>query len=115
MEIDISRLRDLAMAASPGPWRECGHERGGCTCGSVSAVPGDHPVATVTIGAWGDSWPEIAPNVAEGEPQAYMKRIDYGEVSDHLGKANAAYIAAVDPATILALLDELVMLRAVRR
>lgn len=78
----------------------------------VFAVGGDHPVAEATIGAWGDSWPEVAENTCEAEPQAVMQRIDYGLVPEAKGKANAAYIAATCPSTLLALLDELVMLRA---
>lgn len=109
---DIGELRRLALAASPGPWKECGREHGGCSCGMVFAIGGDHPVAEATVGDWGDRWPEVAPFKAEVEPSAFMAESLYGTVAEDRGKANAAFIATVNPATILELIDELVMLRA---
>lgn len=31
---------------SPGPWRECGNDRGGCQCGMVWSIPRDMMIAT---------------------------------------------------------------------
>lgn len=82
-KVNKQELRRLAEAATPGPWKECGHARGGCSCGMVWSRAADLPVAE----AWrGD---QEAPEPAEG------------------AKANAAFIAAANPAAILSLLDEL--------
>ena len=35
MTIDTVSLRKLASEATPGPYRECGSDRGGCVCGLV--------------------------------------------------------------------------------
>lgn len=32
---DLDELERLEREATPGPWRECGHDRGGCICGQV--------------------------------------------------------------------------------
>lgn len=81
-EINKEELRRLAEGATAGPWKECGHNRGGCSCGLVWSRHSDVAVAE----AWrGDL---EAPEPTEG------------------AKANAAYIAAANPATVLALLDE---------
>ena len=37
MTIDTNRLRALLAAGTPGPWRACGKDRGGCQCGLISA------------------------------------------------------------------------------
>lgn len=76
-------LRRVAEAATPGPWSECGHSRGGCSCGMVWSRAADLPVAE----AWGGD--EEAPEPSEG------------------ARANAAFIAAANPSNILSLLDEL--------
>lgn len=82
-KVNKQELRRLAEAATPGPWKECGHARGGCSCGMVWSRAADLPVAE----AWrGD---QEAPEPAEGS------------------KANAAFIAAANPSAILSLLDEL--------
>jgi len=101
---DLSRLESLAREATPGPWENCGHERGGCGCGAVWSIPADSPVATVTLGEWGDEWPVIDKD-ADGNPIAIMRKSSYGEVPPALGKANAAYIAAANPAAVLALIE----------
>lgn len=108
-------LRTLAEAATSGPWIECGHGRGGCKCGFVFSKPADAPIAEVTIGVWGDEWPSMRQvgGSIEGKFEAFMDGMDYGEVPEDKGKANAAYIAAAHPQAIIALLDEIDRLRAV--
>jgi hypothetical protein len=123
--IEINELRQLAEAAIKGPWVACGHDRGGCSCGFVFSASEDVPVAQVTIGVWGDEYPQI--RVVEGENvrrrnhppdpptiklEPYLKMIEYGAVPERLGKANAAFIAAANPSTIINLLDEIERLRA---
>lgn len=85
---DQEKMREAAKAATPGPWRECGHDRGGCPCAMIWATESDELVAV----AWkGDDMvpaPAVAPNV------------------------NAAHIAAANPAAILALLDQVEALQA---
>ena len=78
-------LRRLAGAATPGPWQECGHARGGCRCGNVWSVPSDGPVAT-----------------------AFLEDDSAGiSVPLEVMQANAAFIAACDPQTVAALLARL--------
>jgi hypothetical protein len=121
-----ANLRHLAEAAMPGPWHACGQDRGGCSCGFVYSEPADAPVAKVTIGVWGDQWPEIRqvqverPERTWGQPpepsslrlEPYMEMMEYGEIPEHVGKANAAFISAANPQTILSLLDEIERLRS---
>lgn len=78
--IDLDKLEALAKAATPGPWRECGHDRGGCKCALIWCPERDELVAE----AWkGD---DMVPR-AVVEPAV-----------------NAAYIAAANPAAILELI-----------
>lgn len=77
-----AELRRLAEAATPGPWRECGADRGGCACGQVWSIASDCPVAVVWQG-----------DEVVGEP---------GEGAE----ANASFIAKANPAAVLSLLDE---------
>jgi len=78
-------LRALAEKATPGPWVESGrdvdHDR--------TVAEGRNPGDGCGLGC------EV-----EGPPEAWLR----GQFALH---ADAAYIAAVDPATILALLDDL--------
>lgn len=123
-QTETIELRRLAEAAMSGPWFACGHDRGGCSCGLIYSMPVDAPVAKVTIGVWGDEYPEI--RMVEGENdrrwnqppdpptlklEAYQRMIEYGEVPEKLGKATAAYIAAANPDAIIKLLDEIEQLR----
>jgi len=76
----------------PGPWRECGHKRGGCTCGQVWSIPADVPVATAIIGEWGDT---VAVLKKEGRRKvAALDMMVYGSIGQETGKANARLIAA---------------------
>ncbi|NCX56408.1 MAG: hypothetical protein EBW87_04325 [Burkholderiaceae bacterium] len=34
---------------TPGPWRECGHEKGGCKCGMIWSRPADRCVASTFV------------------------------------------------------------------
>jgi hypothetical protein len=79
-------MAERDSAASPRPWRQCGHNRGGCSCGSIWSIPADAPVATVTVGKWGDHFAEI------GEGGLRIGLFEYGEVPEPIGKANAALI-----------------------
>lgn len=48
---DLADMQRRVDAATPGPWRECGHDRGGCQCGLVwqtSAPPGCEPALVAT-------------------------------------------------------------------
>lgn len=90
-KVNKQELRRLAEAATRGPWRACGHDRGGCSCGMIWSRAADLPVAE----AWrGD---EEAPEPPEG------------------AKANAIFIAEANPAAILSLLDELERVYADRK
>lgn len=87
---DHATLRTLAKAATPGPWVERGrdidHDR--------FVAEGRNPADSAGLGC------EV-----DGPPEAWHR----GQFERH---ADAAYIAACDPQTILALLDELETLRA---
>jgi hypothetical protein len=41
-----------------------------------------------------------------------MEMMEYGEIPERVGKANAIFIAAANPQTILGLLDEIERLRS---
>lgn len=77
---------------TPAPWRECGHARGGCTCGLVWSVVHDFPVAEATIGKWGDPVPVL--KRVNRKHEAAIELMEYGEVGEAMGKANARLIAA---------------------
>lgn len=58
----------------------------------------DHyPVATVTVGDWGDDFPAVrltSTNPLDAKVEAYMEQYTYGTVSEELAMANARLIAA---------------------
>lgn len=85
------QLAALERAATPGPWHACAGTSGVCKCCSIWTRQGDHPVAEVTSGEWGDP----------GMP--------YGHVDPEIGKANTALIAAARNALpeLLAHIEEL--------
>ena len=35
MTVDLDKLEALEKTATPGPWRACGADRGGCACHSI--------------------------------------------------------------------------------
>jgi hypothetical protein len=109
--LTLDDFEKLAKAATPGPWRECGHKRGGCQCCQVWSLSADAPIAEATRGKWGDDYPSLrfvegSGGVGSISPQveAYMEQMTYGEIPDGVGEANAAFIAAANPAVVLALL-----------
>lgn len=83
---DLTKLREIAEAATPGPWA-CGMT----TFGDPQEGP-THACVRVENADW---WDNIA--VIEGSAE---------------GDLNMAHIAAFDPPTVLALLDEIEELRA---
>ena len=74
---------------TPTPWTLCGHDRGICQCMTISCA--DHPICTVESGTWGDSYPSIRKG-KDGKQEAFLERIDYGEISMETAKANAEFI-----------------------
>lgn len=86
---DLQQLKALAMAATRGRWRECGHERGGCVCGQIWSVEADLPIATAERG---DE--------------------EIGVITPEFYKPNAAYIAAASPDVVLALIARIESLAA---
>ena len=82
------QIQELLDTISPLPWKECGSEHGGCSCGQICSVKAQSPVATVTIGEWGDPG------------------LSYGKVSEEVGKANARFIANA-PSLVKELLAEI--------
>lgn len=86
MTILVRELRERALKATPGPWQ---HERLGIIQGG--------PVQTYVNGA--------------AMPQLFTSHAaDFMEPGDYL--ANADFVAAANPAAILALLDEQDQLKA---
>lgn len=84
MTIDTTKLRELAQNATPGPWTQ-----------------------------WeGHGW--VMAGTPEANEKGYMAgtygqvcRTDCDDFSDAQGIKNAEYIAAANPATVLALLDKI--------
>jgi len=92
MSINIEKLRELAKAATPGPWYElprCDNAEPYRACGVVSEQKAKH-----------------------GTPISIFKSDAYDECSHPISKADAAYIAALDPHTVIALFDEMERERA---
>lgn len=87
MSIDLDDLEAKARAATQGPWEECGHNNGagGCRCGFVWSIPCDAIVATTDTD-----------DADEGISS-----------TDERKKLDAAFIAAANPAVVLALVREL--------
>ena len=46
---DLQALIDLSEKATAGPWRECGHDRGGCSCGRIWSLGEDLPIAGASM------------------------------------------------------------------
>ena len=85
----LDELARLAGEATPGPWEECGHARGGCCCGNVWSLPLDFPVANTNT-----------------DPKQ-----EYWSIPKSTVPNNAAFIAAANPATVAALVAEVRQLR----
>jgi hypothetical protein len=85
-------LRRLALAATPGPWHEierCDNTQPDEACGVTSEQ-----------------------RTAHGHIIGIFQSDAYDECSHPVSAANAAFIAAADPTTVVALLDQLAALRA---
>lgn len=94
---DLTPLEQAAEAATAGPYRECGHARGGCVCCIVWALSADTPVAS----------PNLRVTCAQSR-----ENDDFGEgFSVEQAKKNARYIALANPTAILALVAEVRELR----
>lgn len=98
----IKEIDALYEKATKGPWRECGHDRGGCQCCKIWSEAADAPVAETTHGKWGDDYPSL--RFVEGtggegslgpQIEAYIDQITYGEVPVEQGMINAALIVAL--------------------
>jgi len=88
--IDTTKLRELGQAATPGPWTQWeGH--GWVMAGTTEATAKGYMAGT----------------------DGHVCRTDCGDFSDAQGIKNAEYIAAANPATVLALLDEIDRLRTI--
>lgn len=89
------------MNHSPEPWKFCGGKRKPldvCGCLTIWSGPGDHPIASMESGEWGDSYPSIRMKEGTGELEnqweAYMKMESYGEIPEEAAKANVRRIVA---------------------
>ena len=67
---------------TPGPWRACGADRGGCECRQIWSIPGDCPVVTargecigIVNGKWGDGPKMIYGEVPKEQQQANVRLI----------------------------------------
>lgn len=80
------------MGHTPGPWHVCGN--GKCSCFTV--MSDHHPVAQITHGTWGDSWPAIRaiPGNMGVTAEAYLETCDYGSVDDATARENWHLIAS---------------------
>jgi hypothetical protein len=106
---ELDRLRSLANAATPGPWK-VGTPEFRC---KLSHWPHGQGKCRYTFNGWNDLETEyISRDVAYGPDDVIVKDsliagqldCDFGGVAN---EADAAYIAAVHPQRILALLDEI--------
>ena len=88
--IDTTNLRELAQNAAPGPWTQW-EGRGWVHAGTTEANAEGYMAGT----------------------HGQVCRTDCGDFSDAQEIKNAEYIASANPATVLALLDELDRLRKV--
>lgn len=74
------------------PWTAC--RDGECQCMTISDDHG--PVAEVTCGKWGDTYPAL--RIVDGElsqhAEPYIEMIEYGEISKQLATDRARYIVA---------------------
>lgn len=78
---------------TPGPWKACGEAE--CSCKVVSC--GQHPIAQITSGKWGDDYASVrlvGNSSLDMKAEAYMEQITYGEVDEATAAANARLIAA---------------------
>ncbi len=103
-------MKQLLEKATPGPWSAC--QDGKCSCKGVSC--GEHPIAEVIHGEWGDSFAAL--RTVDGEElgsvkptsvEAYTRLIAYGSVPDEQAEANAQLIARCNPQTMALVIEAL--------
>jgi hypothetical protein len=89
-----AEMEKRATKFSRGPWGTC--HLGKCKCKQVWTVPGDHPVATVEAGEWGDEYPSlrITGDSLDQKVEPFIDMIAYGEIDEETAIANARLIAA---------------------
>lgn len=93
--IDTKALREIATAATQGPWRvEAGTTLiwGACSQDDTTTYGMGYPIAEARVSPSNPRW---APGPSADE-----------------GEANASHIATFDPPTVVAMLDEIDRLRA---
>lgn len=101
-EETLNELEALQKRATPGPWQECGHNRGGCQCCQIWSQTADAPVAETTRGKWGDAFPTLKGVAGDSlgsigcKVEAVMEMIEYGEIPEGVGEANAAFISKME-------------------
>ena len=71
----LAEVMGLLGKATPGPWRECGHDRGGCVCGLIFSEPADAAVAITAI--HDDELPKPMPGVPQANMQAIAAAVNY--------------------------------------
>lgn len=97
MTIDLDELERLAKAATPGPWEASSDEPGDVV------IWGPREEWLANIGNWARQHEEIDPDRAARQ---------YVELRD---AADAAFIAAANPQTVLALVERLRLLEGIVR
>ena len=85
------------MEHSKTPWGYCGEKREKpevCCCMQIWSTPGDHPVARVESGKWGDDYPtvKLEGGSLDRKAVATMEQITYGEIPIEVAEANARFI-----------------------
>lgn len=87
----LDEIETLAKAATPGPYQQCGHNRGGCQCGFVFSAAHNGPaIGTAALGFIF----QAACDAASDIPTPSLEKM----------KANAAFIAAANPQFVLKLI-----------
>lgn len=108
--LDLEPIKARLAAATPGPWHSCDDNK--CKCPTIMCD--DYPVADVTKGPWGDSYPAlriVGDTSLNQKVEAYRELIEYGNVPEAEALANRAFIREA-PTDIAALIAEVEQLRA---
>lgn len=90
----LDLLESAAKAATPGPWQNCGHNRGGCICGLIWSIPIDGTVGSTA-------------RLTVCEAEKSEPGDDYARPSREQMKLNAAFIARANPDAVLKLVAAL--------
>ena len=100
----LDELEAVAQAATPGEWRAC--REGECSCGMIRSIKLDAHIVTVH-----DEWYDQIPTIKRGErredDEAVIEKLVYGRNGAKAQRADAKYIAAANPETILDLIAKL--------